>query len=82
MRGQSPQSGVALALVAARRVLNPGHHRPSGTVPVGTGTGVRCCWSPAIAIIVAADKIEIIVTFRPGPPFNGSFWRWWWLAVY
>jgi hypothetical protein len=75
MRGQSPQPGVVLASAVARRVLNSGRVWLSGTVPVGTGPGVCCCWPPAIALIVATDKIEIIVTFRPGPPFKGSFPR-------
>jgi hypothetical protein len=71
LRGQSPQPGGVLASAVACRVLNSGHAWPSGTVPVGTGPGVCCCRTPAIALIAAADKIEIIVTFRPGPPFKG-----------
>ena len=68
MRGQSPQPGGVLASAVACRVLNSGHYWPSGTVPVGTGPGVCCCWTLGIAIIVAADKIEITVTFRRGLP--------------
>ncbi len=68
MRGQSPQPGGVLASAVARRVLNSGHPRLSGTVPVGIRPGVCCCWPPAIALIVVTDKIEIIVTFRRGLP--------------
>jgi hypothetical protein len=73
MRGQSPRPGVVLATAAALCVLNSGRAGLSGTVPVGTGPGVCCCWTLGIAIIVAADKIEIVVTFCRGPRSTGPF---------